>query len=38
MEDIKLYLKYRDKIQIADLIEWRANTLLGWAIRKKLNS
>lgn len=29
------YYYYRESLQIADLIEWRAETPLGWAIRQQ---
>lgn len=32
---IDLYKRCRHLIKTADLIEWRAHTFLGWAIRKK---
>lgn len=32
---MKLYNYYQLRIQTGDLIEWQANSLLGWLIRKK---
>jgi len=35
MNNIDLYLSYRSQIKPADLIEWRSNSFIGWAIRAK---
>lgn len=34
-QGLELYEQYRYQIQTADLLEFRANSLLGWAIRTK---
>jgi len=38
MNDLSVYNSVKDRMQTGDLLQWKSNSLLGWAIRWKTGS